>query len=159
MVAFFVNSKSLCYFLSNIYAELAGRFAFFKWAMNYENGTFMYLAWALIYCACLFNYYQSINTYSKKQKSTIIFTIMLIAFQIIMAFDSYKGLINEEILYNNYIYITVFIHCCIVSSFIPWRNIIKRLDAFFVGIRRIFGDYGYLVVCWYNSHINQNKSA
>lgn len=155
MVAFTVNDKSFYYFLSCIASEFIGRFALFSWALTYEWGVFMHLIWAVIYCLCLMFYWLSI----KKINLTVVFTIILIVFQLIMALDCKWSEGNATLLYNTYKYLIVFIHCCIVFTFIKWGSIISFMDEHVVGIRSFFSLNGYFVLYWYNVKNREIKKS
>lgn len=151
MVAFFVNDKSIYYFLAFIASEFIGRFALFSWALNYEWGVFMHLVWAIIYSCCLLFYWLATDRITNKIKLTIIFSVVLICFQLIMTLDCKWSEGNATFLYNNYKYIIILIHCCIVSAFIKWGNIIRFMDEFASSVRCIFCLNGYFMFYRYNN--------
>jgi len=154
-VAFFVNRKSALFLIACITSEYIGRFSLFSWALNYEYGVFMHLFWSIIYCCCLMFYRLSIDKMNNKIKLTIIFTMVLIFFQLIMAFDCKWSEGDATFLYGSYKYIIIFIHCCIVSSFVEWRNIINFLDELSSSVRCIFRPNGYFMFYRYNNKKNQ----
>jgi len=151
MVAFLVNGKSIHYFLSCIAAEFIGRFALFAWALTYEWGVFMHLVWAVIYALCFMFFWLSLSEIKTKDKFTMLFTIIMILFQFVMALDCKWSNGNATFLFVSYKYFIVIIHCCIVSTFIRWRNIISFLDEFTSSIWRIFRLNGYFMFYRYNN--------
>lgn len=157
MVAFFVNYKSSIYFITFIMSEIIGRFALFSWAMSYEYGAFMHLMWAVIYGACFMFYWLHLNQEASNNKLTMICTMFMILFQFIMVLDCKGSEGNATFLFNNYKYIIVFIHCCIVSSFIQWGNIISFLDEFITSAWRFVCTNGYNLLFWYN--VKNNKTT
>ena len=157
MIAFFVNGKSTYFLLACLASEAVGRLALFSWALNYEYGVFMHLFWSVIYCYCLMFYWLGIDRITIKIKLTIALTIILIFYQLVMAWDCKWSEGNATFLYGSYKYIIVFIHCCIVSTFIERGNIINRLDEFTINFRGFFGANGYFNVYWYNGTNSKNK--
>lgn len=157
MVAFLVNVKSKYFLLACIVSEAVGRLALFSWALNYEYGVFIHLFWSVIYCYCLMFYWLSIDRITNRIKLTIILSMILIVYQLIMAWDCKWSVGNATFLYDSYKYIIVFIHCCIVSTFIERRNIINRLDEFVISFRGFFGANGYFMLYWYNGANSKNK--
>ena len=150
-VAFFVNTKSTIYFVTFVIAEFIGRFSLFSWALEYEYGVFMHLIWAVIYSSCFMLYWLSLSQVKTKNKFTMLFTVIMILFQFIMALDSKESEGNATFLFTSYKYIIVFIHCCIVSTFIEWRNIINFLDEFTSSSWRFFRLNGYFMFYRYNN--------
>lgn len=159
MVAIFINRNSSIYLVSCLVSEFIGRFALFSWALTHEWGTFMHLIWSLIYCMCLVMYWVSLDSVTKKTNLTIIFTVILILFQIIMALDCKWSDGNVTFLYSSYKYVIVLIHCCIVSTFIEWGNIIRTMDEFSASIRGVISINGYCVLFWYTDEDTQIKKS
>lgn len=155
MVAFLVNRKSYNYLVTCFIAEFAGRFKLFEWALYYDWGAFMHLAWSAIYCYCLLWYYLSTNRAIKEIKSTIFATVTLILFQLVMAIDCKWSNGSATFLFDNYKYIIVFIHCCIVSSLIKWGNIICIMDEFASSFRCFIRLNGYFILYQYNNKKNK----
>ena len=151
MIAFFVNRKSYNYLLTCFAAEFIGRFKFFEWALSYEWGTFIHLTWAVMYCYCLLWYYLTTNQVVSEIKLTISATVILILFQLVMAFDCKWSNGNATFLFDNYKYIIVFLHCCIVSSLIKWGSIISFMDEFTSSFWGIFRLNGYFMFYRYNN--------
>lgn len=159
MVAFFVDRKAVCFLLACIVAELVGRVGLFSWALNYEYGVFMHLIWSVIYCLCLMFYWLSIANITNKVRLTIIFSVVLIFYQLIMAFDCKWSEGNATFLYNTYKYFIVIIHCCIVSTFIKWGNIIKILDEFIISFRCFISANGHFMFYRYNNENSKGKNG
>lgn len=159
MVAIFINRNSSVYLVSCLLSEFVGRFTLFSWALTHEWGTFMHLIWSVIYCMCLMTYLLSLDRVTKKTNLTMIFTVVLILFQIIMALDCKWSDGDVTFLYISYKYIIVLIHCCIVSTFIKWGNIIGTMDEFSAGIRDIISINGYCVFCWYTDENAQTGKS
>lgn len=159
MVAFFVNGKSRVFLVACLASEYIGRFSLFSWAMNYEHGVFMHLFWSVIYCCCLMLYWFSVGRIGNKIKLTIVFTVILILFQLIMAFDCKWSEVNATFLYDSYKYIIIIIHCCIVSTFIEWGSVIRFMDEFFAGFRGFIGANGYFCLYRYNNENSKTKTS
>lgn len=159
MIAFFVNKKSTFFLVACIASEYIGRFSLFSWALNYEYGVFMHLFWSIIYCCCLMFYWLSIDRIDSKIKLTIVFTVILIFFQLIMAFDCKWSEGNATFLYYIYKYLIIIIHYCIVSTFIKWGSVIGFMDEFFVGFRGILGANGYFCLYRYNNENSKTKTS
>jgi len=159
MVAFFVNRKSTLFLIACIASEYIGRFTLFSWALTYEYGVFMHLIWSIIYCCCLMFYWLSIGRIDKKIKLTIIFSVTLIFFQLIMALDCKWSEGNATFLYSSYKYIIIIIHCCIVSTFIKRGNFISFMDEHLVAFRCFIGVNGYFMLCRYNNGKHKTKTS
>tara|TARA_R110002096_G_scaffold349885_1_gene542931 strand:- start:835 stop:1164 length:330 start_codon:yes stop_codon:yes gene_type:complete len=96
-------------------------------------------------------YWLSLSQVKTKNKFTMLFTVIMILFQFIMALDSKESEGNATFLFTSYKYIIVFIHCCIVSTFVEWRNIINFLDEFTSSSWRFFRLNGYFMFYRYNN--------
>jgi len=158
MVAFLINGRSIHYFLAFIASEFIGRFSLFSWAITYEWGVFMHLIWSIIYALCFMFFWLSLSEVNKKNKLTMLLTVVMILFQFVMALDCKWSEGNATFLYNSYKYLIIIIHCYIVSTFIKWGNIIAFMDEHVIGIRGIFGGNGYFMFYWYNKK-NDNLNA
>lgn len=155
MVAFFVNRKSLAYLLACITSEVVGRASFFHWAFDYEYGVFIHMFWAIIYCYCLMLYCMSIVNF----KLTAALTLVLVFYQLIMAWDCKWSEGNATFLYDSYKYIIIFIHCCIVSSLIERRNIVSRMDESASRFWRVFSLNGHFLFFGYNNKNIKNNTG
>lgn len=151
MVAFFVNGKSTIYLFSFLASEFIGRLDLFTLALVYEYGVFMHLIWSVIYTSCFMFYWFSLSQIKTKNKFIMLFTVIMILFQFIMALDCKWSEGNATFLFTNYEYFIIFIHCCIISSFIKWRNIINFLDEFTSAIGRLFCPHGNFMFYRYNN--------
>lgn len=106
---------------------------------------------AVIYTSCFMFYWLSLSQVKTKNKFTMLFAVIMILFQFIMALDSKESKGNATFLFISYKYIIVFIHCCIVSTFVEWRNIINFLDEFTSSSWRFFRLNGYFMFYRYNN--------
>lgn len=151
MVAFLVNRKSYNYLITCFAAEFIGRFKLFEWALHYDWGAFMHLTWGVMYCYCLLWYYLTTKQVVNEIKLTITATVILILFQLTMTVDCKWSNGSATFLFDNYKYIIVFIHCCIVSSLVRWGNIISFMDEFTSSFRCILRLNGYFMFYRYNN--------
>ena len=66
---------------------------------------------------------------------------------------------NATFLFDNYKYIIVFIHCCIISTFIEWRGVIRLMDECTAAVWGFFRINGYLMLYRYNNRNCENKKS
>ena len=129
------NRSCLPFFATAAICEIIGRSTLFSWALYYDYGSVMYLVWALVYCLTLLTCYRFV----KLNITTIVACGIMILFQCLMSVDSANSQGFSTILYNLYYVINVVIHCCIVLTFISWRNIKRTMGDFI--------DILWLVMC------------
>ena len=97
------------------------------WVSEYGELSF-YAVYAVIYG---FLYWSAVKRYSWFVVTSV---MLMMVFEIWMTIDAanYKGV--NSFFYENYIYFVVFIHLCIVASFVKWRLLTKRMGKIVISL-------------------------
>ena len=145
MVAFIVDKDAKFFLVACITSEVVGRLSLLQWAMTYSYGAYMHMMWAIIYSYALAYYGLKCNL----RKVTAGFVFLYVTFQLSMSADCFWSSGNVTFLYIHYKIIVTVLHCCIVSSFIKWRGVVRFVDDFFAGVWRFFNLHDSLFYIMY----------